>query len=56
MALLISDTSAKFGIVAKACKLCASEPPDPVDVTNGGPLNLTTEPAALWWSSEKTFI
>ena len=49
------------GIVAKACKFfnlgCSikSDPAGPAEVTTGGPLNLTVDPAALWWSSEKTF-
>jgi hypothetical protein len=47
LALLISLTFPKLGIVANACKLCASAPPEPTEVTRGGPLNLTLDPAAL---------
>ena len=56
-----SLTLSNVGIVANACKFlnlgCSikSDPAGPAEVTIGGPLNLTTEPAALWWFSEKTF-
>ena len=60
-ALFKSLTLSNVGIVAKACKFfnlgCSikSDPAGPAEVTTGGPLNLTVDPAALWWSSEKTF-
>ena len=47
-----------MGIFPNDCKFfksASSVPPGPAEVTTGGPLNLTVEPAALWWSSEKTF-
>ena len=52
-----SLTLSNVGIVANACKFlnlgCSikSDPAGPAEVTSGGPLNLTIEPAALWWSS-----
>ena len=56
--LLRSLTLSNVGIFAKDCKFlksAGSEPPGPELVTCGAPLNLTVDPAALWWSSEKTF-
>ena len=57
-ALFKSLTLSKVGMLANDCKFlksAGSEPPGPELVTCGGPLNLTIEPAALWWFSEKTF-
>ena len=57
-ALFKSLTLSNVGILAKACKFlksAGSAPPGPALVTYGEPLNLTVDPAALWWSSEKTF-
>ena len=51
--LFKSLTLSNVGIVANACKFlnlgCSikSDPAGPAEVTMGGPLNLTTEPAAL---------
>ena len=51
--LFKSLTLSNVGIVAKACKFfnlgCSikSDPAGPAEVTIGGPLNLTVDPAAL---------
>ena len=53
LVLFKSLTLSNVGIVANACKFlnlgCSikSSPPGPAAITSGGPLNLTTEPAAL---------
>jgi len=35
-------------MLANDCKFFVSDVPVPAEVTRGGPLNLTIDPAALW--------
>ena len=58
LALFKLLTLSNVGMFWNCCKFgvsSESSPPGPAAITSGGPLNLTIEPAALWWSSEKTF-
>ena len=50
--LFKSLTLSNVWIVANCCKFFVSAVPVPAVTTNGGPLNLTTSPALLWWSCE----